>query len=85
MSRVRADIFTNSTADGPPDFPNGYTVTGITTHSSIIVGAAHTLDAQGVRIAGIVTASSFVGDGSNLTGVGGVTTGKAIAMAMIFG
>lgn len=94
MSRVRADIYTNSTADGPPNFPNGYTVTGITTHanlnvtgvtttSSIVVGAAHTLDANGVRIAGIVTASSFIGDGSSLTGT--VSTGKAIAMAMIFG
>ena len=34
-----------------------------------------------------VTATSFHGDGSNLTGLsaGGVTTGKAIAMAMVFG
>ena len=32
-----------------------------------------------------VTATSFHGDGSNLSGVGGVTTGKAIAMAMVFG
>lgn len=82
MSRVRADIFTNSTADGPPNFPNGYTVTGITTQSnlnvtgvtttsSIVVGAAHTLDSQGARIAGIVTATSFIGDGSQLTGVSG--------------
>ena len=37
---------------------------------------------------GIISATSFYGDGSNLTGVsggGGVTTGKAIAMAMVFG
>lgn len=35
-----------------------------------------------------VTANTFIGDGSGLTGVssgGGVTTGKAIAMAMVFG
>jgi hypothetical protein len=32
---------------------------------------------------GIVTATSFSGDGSGLTGT--VNTGKAIAMAMIFG
>ena len=39
------------------------------------------------NISGInsVTATSFHGDGSNLSGVGGVTTGKAIAMAMVFG
>lgn len=36
---------------------------------------------------GVVSATSFYGDGSNLTGLsaGGVTTGKAIAMAMVFG
>ena len=85
MSRVRADSYTNSTADGPPSLPNGVNVTGVTTTSSIIVGSAHTLDAQGARIAGIVTASSFVGDGSSLTGLDTVSTGKAIAMAMIFG
>ena len=71
MSRVRADIYTNSTADGPPSLPNGVNVTGVTTTSSIIVGAAHTLDAQGARIAGIVTASSFIGDGAQLTNVSG--------------
>ena len=39
------------------------------------------------NISGInsVTATSFHGDGSNLSGVGGVTTVKAIAMAMVFG
>ena len=82
MSRVRADIFTNTNADGPPNFSNGVNVTGVTTTSSIVVigvtttssivvGAAHTLDVQGARIAGIVTASSFIGDGSQLTGVSG--------------
>ena len=34
---------------------------------------------------GIISATAFHGDGSNLLGVGGVTTGKAIAMAMVFG
>ena len=34
---------------------------------------------------GIISATAFHGDGSNLSGVGGVTTGKAIAMAMVFG
>ena len=40
------------------------------------------------KISGVCTATSFHGDGSNLTGIsggGGVTTGKAIAMAMVFG
>jgi len=37
----------------------------------------------GVIVTGICTATSFAGDGSSLTGT--VNTGKAIAMAMIFG
>jgi len=37
--------------------------------TTTVVGTAVTTDSQGVRVAGIVTASSFVGDGANLTGV----------------
>lgn len=40
-----------------------------------------TLDSTGVEITGTVTATSFSGDGSNLTG----TTGKSIAMSIVFG
>ena len=44
------------------------------------------IDGSGNISANTVTASSFVGDGSGLTGLSaGVTTGKAIAMAMVFG
>ena len=45
------------------------TVTGITTSASTIVGSAVTTDSQGIRAAGIVTATSFTGDGANLTGL----------------
>ena len=37
--------------------------------SGDMVGAAVTTDSQGVRVAGIVTATSFTGDGANLTGL----------------
>jgi hypothetical protein len=85
MSRVRADIYTNSTADGPPSLPNGVSITGVTTTSSIVVGAAHTIDSQGVRIAGIVTASSFIGDGSNLTGVSaGLSSARVYVFNQLF-
>ena len=42
---------------------------GIVTIPSTIVGAAVTTDSQGIRAAGVVTATSFVGDGSSLTGI----------------
>ena len=37
--------------------------------TSAFVGAAVTTDSQGIRAAGVVTATSFVGDGSGLSGV----------------
>ena len=56
------------------------TVTGITTSSSTIVGSAVTTDSEGIRVAGVITATSFVGSGANLTDVIsgiGVTGGAA--------
>ena len=47
----------------------GLNVTGIVTAISAFVGAAVTTDSQGIRAAGVVTATSFVGDGSGLSGV----------------
>mgnify|MGYP001323730768 CR=1 FL=1 len=81
--RIRADNITDKLGTGPVTIGAGANIVGVTTVASVVVGSAHTLDAQGARIAGIVTASSFVGDGSSLTGT--VSTGKAIAMSMIFG
>lgn len=59
MSRIRADKFVNSGATGAPqltfgaEVPVGYGITG----------------AGGINITGVVTATSFSGDGSGLTGV----------------
>ena len=76
MSRLRANQITNENANGAPNFPHGLTVTGIvtatttaTTMSQIVVGAAVTANSGGVDTIGIVTASSYRGDGSQLTGI----------------
>jgi len=70
------------------------TVSGIVTSNSSIsastsvnVGTSATVDANGARIVGIVTASGFVDDGTDLlTEINTkASTGKAIAMAMVFG
>ena len=42
---------------------------GIATISTAIVGTAVTINSSGVVATGVVTATSFVGDGTNLTGV----------------
>ena len=76
MSIIRADSIKNRAGDGAPDFPNGITVTGIVTATtlnqtptSIVVGSAVTANSQGVDVTGIVTATSFKGNGSALTGI----------------
>ena len=76
MSRLRANQITNENANGAPNFPHGLTVTGIVTAStlnqtptSIVVGSAVTANSQGIDVTGIVTATSYRGDGSQLTGI----------------
>jgi len=64
------------------------TVSGIVTATtSVNVGTSATVDVNGARIVGIVTASGFVDDGTDLlTEINTkASTGKAIAMAMVFG
>ena len=74
MSIIRADSIKNSAGTGAHDFPNGITVTGIVTAStlnqtptSIVVGSAVTANSQGIDVTGVVTATSFKGSGANLT------------------
>ena len=102
MSIIRADSIKNRAGNGAPDFPNGITVTGVVTATSMSqsisgnltvtgnVGVGGTLTYEdvtnvdslgvgtfrdGLRVTGICTATSFVGDGSALTGiVAGITT-----------
>jgi hypothetical protein len=74
--RIRADNITDKLGTGPVTIGAGASIVGVTTIATaeittVNVGSAHTLDAQGARIAGIVTASSFIGDGTQLTGVSG--------------
>ena len=66
MSDLRATIFRGRTSGSVPDFPDGVTV----------VSGISTLDSQGVRVAGIVTATSFSGDGSSLTSIASIVTGN---------
>ena len=87
MSRLRANQITNENANGAPNFPHGLTVTGIITASTnnstvnnIVVGSAVTANSQGIDVTGVVTATSFKGDGSTLTGISvGIATEASVA------
>ena len=78
MSIIRADIIKNRTGAGAPDFPNGITVSGIVTATvldtsvtSLNVTGGHVNVGTNIQLgdAGIITASSYRGDGSQLTGI----------------
>lgn len=67
MSRVRADKYTNSAANGAPEFTHGVIVTG------------------NANVSGVITATSFSGDGSGLSGVSaGISSAKAYTFNQLF-
>ena len=60
MSRLRANQITNKTANGAPTVQNGLIVTGVAT-------------ATNVSVAQSVTATTYYGSGTNLTGIDAAT------------
>ena len=93
MSQLQVDTILNTNGDGAPDFPNGMTVTGVVTATTLnqnVTGdiratgigsfdsnitAATGIDvlAGGINAVGTITATSYSGDGSGLSGVSGFT------------
>ena len=70
MSRIRTNLITNRMANGAPTVSNGLVISGVTTTSDIKVGTGVTLNVYGgATYSGIVTATSFVGSGAQLTGI----------------
>ena len=81
MSDLRVTNLRGRTAGSSPTLPDGVVVTGITTTDTLKVGTGVTISA------GIVTATSVsIGGTDVLTAINAkASTGKAIAMAMVFG
>jgi len=70
MSRIRTNVITNRMANGAPTVSNGLVISGVTTTSEVNVGAGVTLNVYGgATFSGIITATQFKGDGSNLSGL----------------
>ena len=69
MSRLRTNVITNRMANGAPTVSNGLVISGVTTTSEIFVGNNIKLD----PVSGIVTASTYYGDGSNLSNITSTT------------
>ena len=73
MSRIRTNLITNRMANGAPTVSNGLVISGVTTITTLDLNGDLDVDghlnADNVSIAGVVTATSFAGDGSALTGI----------------
>lgn len=88
MSDLRVTNLRGRTAGAAPTLPDGLVVTGIATATEYdITGSSNTFNASGINV-GVITATSSVTIGSTnvLTAINAkASTGKAIAMAMVFG
>ena len=77
MSIIRADSIKNRSGAGAPDFPNGITVTGVVTATTLNATPTFVTVGSNIQIgnAGVITATSYRGDGSQLTGISvGIST-----------
>ena len=85
--RVRADNFTNKAGDGAPTFQTGLNITGdLAVTSDITVGSAVTMNSTGVNVVGVVTATSFIGDGSSLSNLpaSGLSSARVYTFNQLF-
>ena len=97
--RVRADNFTNKAGNGAPNFPSGLTGTTATFTGNVSVGGTLTYEdvnnidsigiitaRSGIVVTGVVTATSFKGDGSELSGVSaGLASSTVTLQVWLFG
>lgn len=72
MSFLRVNSITNSSLTSGPLFTKG-----------LAIGAGTTINTN-LNVVGVVTATSFIGNGANLTGISGVSVAKSIAFTIIF-
>ena len=80
MSRLRANLITNQSADGAPTVSNGLVISGVTTTSEIFVGTVIKLDpVSGIVTAPAVDIDDFLDVGSNIKlGNAGVITATTV-------
>tara|TARA_B000000557_G_scaffold28250_1_gene20735 strand:+ start:170 stop:1432 length:1263 start_codon:yes stop_codon:yes gene_type:complete len=69
MSRIRTNQITNQSADGAPTVQNGLVISGVTTSTTFSGSGASLTNLPSAQLTGALPAL----DGSNLTGISGVT------------
>jgi len=90
-SQIRVDSITDLNGTGATQLTYGATLPSgsrLNVQGNVNISGVSTvglLSATNANVSGIVTASTFVGDGSELTGVQSVGSSKSIALAIIGG
>jgi hypothetical protein len=88
-SQIRVDNIIDFLGTGAPDLPYGATIPSggtLTVNGNVNLAGVSTvgfLSATNGSVIGILTATSFVGDGSGLVGLQVVNPSKSIAFAII--
>ena len=72
MSQIRADEILSSNGAEPVIFPFG-----------LNISAGYALTSNGMTVVGVLTATSFTGNGSGLSDLPGVDASKTIAIGFI--
>jgi hypothetical protein len=89
MARLNVNTITDRNNSGAPELTYGAilpALSKLTVNGNINVAGLSTvgiLSATNAVVSGIVTATSFVGDGSQLTGVQTVSVSKSIALKIV--
>lgn len=78
MSFLKVNTITGNTGTNAPTFSTGVTISETTNPLSI-----STITASTVRVTGVVTAAEFIGNGSGLTNIQGVTPARCFAFTVI--
>jgi len=73
MSILRINQISNKTDNGSPTFTKG-----------VVVAPGYALTCSGINITGVITATSFSGDGTNLINLPTVSASKAVALKRLF-
>ena len=67
MSRIRTNLITNRMANGAPTVSHGLVISGVTTVTTLDLNGDLDVDghlnADNVSIAGVITATTFIGNG----------------------
>jgi len=89
MSVLRVNKITNEAGTGPVEFTQGAIFpVGVDTPSELVINSTGILTATSLNttntfVVGVMTATTFSGNGSQLTSVPGTPSGKVIALHLI--